>query len=114
MNSWINKDINERRNICDSLIRTYKDRIPVICQPGNKQTPSIDKKKFLVPSDMTLGDFVCHIKRRLPHQFQHNMLVIFINNVYLKVSTTFEEAYYMYPSEDGMLYMKFYIENTFG
>ena len=59
----------------------YDDRIPVICERANKtDIPDIDKKKYLVPSDLTVGQFVYVIRKRieLPPE---KAIFLFINNV---------------------------------
>ncbi|KAE8999073.1 hypothetical protein PF005_g17871 [Phytophthora fragariae] len=36
----------------------YSDRIPVICEKADRSDiPDIDKKKYLVPADLTVGQF---------------------------------------------------------
>ncbi|KAE9034773.1 hypothetical protein PR001_g9578 [Phytophthora rubi] len=59
----------------------YSDRIPVICE---KADPSdildIDKKKFLVPVDLTVGQFVYVIRKRIKLS-PEKAIFIFINNV---------------------------------
>jgi GABA(A) receptor-associated protein len=42
----------------------YPDRIPVICEKALKSNlEDIDKKKYLVPSDLTVGQFVYVIRK---------------------------------------------------
>ena len=44
----------------------YPDRIPVICEKTEKANiDDIDKKKYLVPADLTAGQFVYVIRKRL-------------------------------------------------
>jgi GABA(A) receptor-associated protein len=44
----------------------YPDRIPVICEKAAKSNvPDIDKKKYLVPSDLTVGQFVLVVRKVL-------------------------------------------------
>ena len=59
----------------------YSDRIPVICERANKtDIPDIDKKKYLVPSDLTVGQFVYVIRKRieLPPE---KAIFLFVNNI---------------------------------
>jgi hypothetical protein len=42
----------------------YPDRIPVICEKNEKSNvPDIDKKKFLVPGDLTVAHFILVIRK---------------------------------------------------
>ena len=60
-------------NLCDftdaqrlSIRQKYADRIPVICEKVEKSDiATIDKKKYLVPADLTVGQFVYVIRKRI-------------------------------------------------
>ncbi len=42
----------------------YPDRIPIICEKDEKSNvPVIDKKKFLVPGDLTVAGFLLVIRK---------------------------------------------------
>ena len=43
----------------------FPDRLPIICQRANKTIPELGKKKYLVPSDLTLGQFMYVIRNRM-------------------------------------------------
>lgn len=96
-------------------IRTrYPDRIPVIvAQIQNSKLPEIDKKKYLVPMDLTLGQFTFIIRKRIQLNPEH-ALFIFINNLLPPTSALMNELYEQYKSPDGFLYVKYGAENTFG
>ena len=55
------KRVRESSNIR----QTYPDRIPVICERKDTTLPDLDKKKYLVPFDLTMGQFSYIIRRRL-------------------------------------------------
>jgi GABA(A) receptor-associated protein len=77
-----NKETLEKRKAESERIRSkYPDRIPVICEKAEKSNiPDIDKKKYLVPSDLTVGQFVYVIRRRIKVDPNTNIF-IFVNNV---------------------------------
>lgn len=57
----------EQRQAESQRIRDkYPDRVPVICEraPGS-DIGDIDRKKYLVPSDLTVGQFVYVIRKRI-------------------------------------------------
>jgi GABA(A) receptor-associated protein len=59
----------------------YPDRIPVICEKDERSSiPPIDKKKYLVPADLTVGQFVYVIRKRIKLS-PEKAIFIFINNV---------------------------------
>jgi GABA(A) receptor-associated protein len=65
--SMTNNDYIEKRKAEAERIRQkYPDRIPVICEKVDKSDiPTIDKKKYLVPADLTVGQFVYVIRKRI-------------------------------------------------
>jgi len=56
----------ERKQESDRIRAKYPDRIPVICEKTEKSSvQDIDKKKYLVTADLTCGQFVYVIRKRL-------------------------------------------------
>lgn len=59
----------------------YPDRIPVIVEKAEKSSvPDIDKKKYLVPGDLTVGQFVYVIRRRIKLS-PEKAIFVFVKNV---------------------------------
>ncbi|GMH48152.1 hypothetical protein TrRE_jg13377 [Triparma retinervis] len=93
----------------------YPDRVPVICEKASRSgdIPDIDKKKYLVPADLTVGQFQYVIRKRIKLA-PEKALFIFVNNTTPPtsqlMSTVFEES----RDEDGFLYVKYSGESTFG
>jgi GABA(A) receptor-associated protein len=97
------------------VLRKYPDRVPVICEKNNKQIglPNIDKNKYLVPLDITVGQFMYVIRKRL-HLKPEEALFLLVNG-FIPSSTQFIcEIYYRYKDADGFLYIVYSKENTFG
>ncbi len=96
------------------IIRKYPDRIPVICERADRtDIGEIDKKKYLVPSDLTVGQFVYVIRKRiaLPPE---KAIFVFINNVLPPTASLMSTIYNDHKDEDGFLYITYSGENTFG
>ena len=96
-------------------IRTkYADRIPVICEKDERSDiPDIDKKKYLVPQDLTVGQFVYVIRKRIKLPSE-KAIFIFINNVLPPTAALMSKIYAEHKDEDGFLYVQYSGENTFG
>lgn len=66
---WTYKEENsfdKRKAEGDKIRRKYPDRIPVIVEKApNSNLKDLDKKKYLVPSDLTIGQFYFLIRKRL-------------------------------------------------
>jgi GABA(A) receptor-associated protein len=71
----------ERRQAEANRIREkYPDRIPVIVEKAEKSDiPDIDKKKYLVPADLTVGQFVYVVRKRIKLSAE-KAIFIFVKN----------------------------------
>jgi GABA(A) receptor-associated protein len=93
----------------------FPGRIPVIVERSatTKSVPLIDKQKYLVPSDMTLGQFIYVIRTRM-RLGSDQALFCFIRNSLPTASSLMKELYASYKDEDGFVYVTYCGENTFG
>lgn len=105
----------EDRKKESSRIRTkYPERIPVIVERmESSNAPVIDKHKYLVPRDLTLGQFAFVIRKRLSLSPEH-AIYIFINNSIHPVSKLMSDIYKEEKEEDDFLYVHYAEEATFG
>ena len=92
----------------------YPDRIPVICEKA-KGSPiaDIDKQKFLVPADLTIGQFVYVIRKRIKMSSEQ-AIFIFVNDVLPPTASLMSTIYEERKDDDGFLYITYSGENTFG
>ena len=107
---------NDRSLESHRIIMKYPDRIPIICersQISSNDCPSIDKNKFLVPNDFTLGQFIFVIRKRmkLPPE---KAIFLFINDIYHNSTQLLSNIYDSEKDDDGFLYISYSFENTFG
>lgn len=92
----------------------YPDRVPVICEKAEKtDIPNISKKKYLVPGDLTVGQFVYVIRKRIKLS-PDKAIFIFVESVLPATSASMNDIYAEYKDEDGFLYLCYSGENTFG
>ena len=103
----------ERQSESNKLRNKFRDRIPVIVNPGNTRTPDIDKKKYLVPNDLTFGEFMLIIRKRIKLN-EHQALVGFVNGLLPPMGKRMTELYSESSDQDGFLYVAYSLENTFG
>jgi len=108
------KTFEKRKNESKHIRNKYPDRIPIICERGNDQNiQKIDKNKYLVPSDLTLGQFQYIIRKRIKLT-QEKSLFVFINGKIPATSSLLSLIYNENKDEDGFLYVTYTGENTFG
>ena len=93
----------------------YPDRIPIIIEKSNseKNIKNIDKSKYLVPKDLTVGQFNYVIRKRLSLQSEKAMFM-FCNGSIPPTSELLSAIYADKQDKDGFLYMTYCSENTFG
>ena len=116
MHSFKNKHSFKQRKLdCDQILLKYPDRIPVLCEkhPYSKNAPDIDKHKYLVCYDLTIGQFMLVIRKRMNVKPEVG-LYMFINGTIYSNSTFLQELYLDFRDYDGFLYIEYDVENTFG
>ena len=92
------------------LIAKYPDRVPIICE---SKINILDKNKFLVPVDLTLGQFQFVIRKRMKLS-PDKALFLFINEKIYNHSQLIFSLYDQEKDIDGFLYINYGFENTFG
>lgn len=96
------------------IIEKYPTKIPIIVEKQNKSdVPDIDKQKYLVPNDLTMGQFVYVIRKRLKLDSE-KAIFIFINNILPPTSAYVQQVYEEHKDDDGFLYVTYSGENSFG
>eukprot|EP00474_Spongospora_subterranea_P008986 CRZ09444.1 hypothetical protein [Spongospora subterranea] len=107
-------DFEVRKAEAQRIRAKYPDRIPVICEKSPKsKIDEIDKKKYLVPCDLTVGQFVYVIRKRIQLTPEKGIF-LFINNTLPPTSALISTVYEEQRGPDGFLYIEYSGENTFG
>ena len=116
-NLGINQDNNQlpriREGEASRLLQQFPDRIPVLISHTGKGV-TIDKRKYLVPKDLELGQFL-HVLRRRTTLRPTDAIFLFISSRNLivpmnkKMGVLYEEL-----AEEGFLRISLNKENTFG
>lgn len=94
----------------------YPDKLPIICEVGNidkKSDLELNKNKFLVPKNITLGQFSYIIKQRTNLKSEE-AIYIFVNNTLPPNSMLMSNIYSIYKDNDNFLYLTIFKEQTFG
>jgi GABA(A) receptor-associated protein len=118
MSSFKKNNAFEKRIVESKRIKIkYPDKIPVIIEKNKteKDIPDIDKNKYLVPLDLTLGQFIFIIRKRIKLNSSKG-LFLFISDKKILAPTTksFNDLYTNHQDKDGYLYLTYSSENTFG
>jgi GABA(A) receptor-associated protein len=99
----VNKiSLQNRKLEAEKILNKHKDKIPVIVEKNYKSdsTPNIDKNKFLVSCDLTLGQFLVIIRKRIKLEKEQS-LYTFINDKMIPPSELMQTIYKNNVNEDG-------------
>jgi GABA(A) receptor-associated protein len=106
----------QRAEESSRVLVKYPDRIPIICEKSSSASydcPEIDKNKYLVPRDLTMGQFLYVIRKRMSLPPEKGIFLI-IGNFIPSSCSNISEIYNIYGDNDGFLYILYSSENVFG
>jgi len=109
-----NTSFEQRKNESERILNKYPDRIPIICeQSNNSKLQKLTKSKFLVPKDLTAGQFAYVIRKKIKLN-QEQAIFLFINNTLPPTASMIGNLYNEHKDVDGFLYVVFSEEAVFG
>ncbi|XP_043723543.1 autophagy-related protein 8i [Telopea speciosissima] len=96
------------------VLTKYPDRVPVVVEKYSRtDLPEMEKKKFLVPRDMSVGQFIHILSSRL-RLTPGKALFVFVKNTLPQTGSLMNSVYQSFKAEDGFLYMCYSCEKNFG
>ena len=97
------------------ILSKYPDRVPVyVSKKENSLVNDIEKHKYLVPKDMTMGNFIYVLRKNIKLK-SDQALFVFVNNIIVCNSEYLSEIYNNhYDKDDKFLHVVYSGENTFG
>lgn len=118
--SNIKTDVSDiQKNLAESqrLRIKYPDRIPIVVSKGKDCVlPNLSKNKFLVPSDLTVAQFMFVIRKRMclpPEQALYLMMSDLLLEGGLQMTQVLEMAS-IKKDFDGFIHLIYLSETTFG
>jgi len=108
-------DFETRKKEADKIKTKYPNRYPVIVNKSKKcDLDDIEKSKFLVPGELTIGQFICIVRKRIKLN-EGEALYLFINKSTLPTTSSLISTIYdEFKDKDGFLYIDYCNENVFG
>ena len=104
----------KRKAEADRIRLKYPDRIPVIVEKAEKSDiADIDKRKYLVPADLSMSQFVYVIRKRVKLPAE-TAIFLFVKNSMPAASALLSQVYKEQADDDGFLYITYSGESTFG
>ncbi|KAK2953571.1 putative microtubule binding protein [Blattamonas nauphoetae] len=110
--------LDVRKSEATRLMQEYKNMVPIIAEKGTgSKIPEKGDRKFIVPRDLTIGQFVYALRKRIeltPTQ----LVYVLVDGDIPKTETTMGPLYDLYkqqhPDGDGFLYITFREKNLDG
>ena len=109
----------DRHDMSKKLMEKFEGRIPCIVEKsrnwGSRNLEVVDKRKFLVPHDITMAHMSLVIRRRAKIS-SDSALIFYVGekSIIPKMTDTFDIIYNKNKSQDGFLYITYSLEKTFG
>ncbi|KAH8517157.1 hypothetical protein Peur_048373 [Populus x canadensis] len=104
----------QRLEESQDIIAKYPLRVPVVVERYCKtDLPEMEKKKYLVPRDMSVGQFIHILSSRL-RLTPGKALFVFVKDTLPQTAALVDSVYESLKEEDGFLYMCYSSEKTFG
>lgn len=109
------KNLQERKQEYSRIHSKYPDLIPVICERmAGSEVPESQRRKYLVPRDITMGQFKYVIRKRI-NLLPDQALFVFVNqSVLAPTNSLVKDIHKEHADEDGFLYATYSGESTFG
>ena len=105
----------KRRKESQKIRQKHPDRIAAIVVPGSARAPEVSNHKYLVPKDITMGQFMIIIRSKMKLE-QSDALFLFISDkkVLVPGNEQIGTIYNLHANTDGYLYVFYDLETTFG
>jgi GABA(A) receptor-associated protein len=106
--------IEETKATVEKLKKKYPNTIPIFITKAPRSTvPEINKNKYIVPDDLTVGQFLFILRKRL-NMPPEKAIFIYYKNILPPTGEKMGDLYNKYKHEDSMLYLTYCGENCFG
>ena len=100
--------LEKRKQDCEKVIKKFPNKIPVMVTKHVKSTlPNLDKEKFLVPNDISVGNFHGIIRKKLVLEPQYGLNFFVGGKVLPKQDSLMQDVYNSLKDEDGFLYIEY-------
>ena len=106
--------MEDRTKEAERILVKFPTRRPIIVEQLPKcLLPPMTKNKFLVPEDLTMGQFMYNVRKRIALK-PSEAIFLFAGENIMSSSQTISQVYNDHKDTDGFLYLKLTTENTFG
>ncbi|XP_029970316.1 microtubule-associated proteins 1A/1B light chain 3C [Salarias fasciatus] len=110
------KCLATRKDEVCSIRSKFPNKLPVIVERyiREKTLPLLDKTKFLVPFELTLGQFLCLLRNKIDLESSQALFLLVAEKSMSCMSSSMGEVYTRYSDADGFLYITYASQEMFG
>ena len=114
-NCWFfrNRPLEDRIKESKKMRDAYPDKIPIIID-NEKRIENITKFKFLIPGTLNVSNLLNCIRNIIKLDKDKAIFIFVGNNTIPSTTSSINGIYQEYADEDGFLYVKVFLESTFG
>lgn len=106
---------DKRKAEADRIKSKFPDKIPVIVEKGDSSTlPSVVKQKFLIPKDVTIGQFLYLIRTNIQLDPSEAIFLMINGTIIPSTIDTVGSVYLKHADKDGFLYVNYCQNQVFG
>jgi GABA(A) receptor-associated protein len=112
----LEKPVAERINASNLIRIKYPKRIPIICEivGKSKTTMALDGRKFLVPGEITIGQFLMVVRKRVKLGADQALFMFMEDGSIPSPQHEIADYDKTHRNADGFLYIAVTSENAFG
>ncbi|KAA0709544.1 Microtubule-associated proteins 1A/1B light chain 3C [Triplophysa tibetana] len=110
------KCLETRKDEVCTIRSKFPNKLPVIVERfiREKKLPLLDKTKFLVPHELTLGQFLSLLRSKIVLEASQALYLLISGKNMSCLSASMGDVYSQYRDPDGFLYMTYASQDMFG
>ncbi|XP_056295483.1 microtubule-associated proteins 1A/1B light chain 3C [Pseudoliparis swirei] len=110
------KCLETRKDEVCTIRTKFPNKLPVIVERyiREKTLPLLDKTKFLVPFELTLGQFLCLLRNKFSLESTQALFLLVAEKSMSCMSSSMGEVYSHHSDTDGFLYITYASQEVFG
>ncbi|KAL6480474.1 hypothetical protein AOLI_G00059250 [Acnodon oligacanthus] len=110
------KCLATRKDEVCTIRSKFPNKLPVIVERyiREKQLPLLDKTKFLVPHELTMGQFLCLLRSKIALEASQTLYLLISGKSMCCMTASMAEIYSQHRDPDGFLYMTYASQDMFG
>jgi len=105
-------DLEKRRRIAQDILTKFPNYVPVIVESTDKKTKQ-RSSRYLLDGETSVTRLIYEIRSQLNIDY-HQSLFFFVHGTMLPTTLSMATIYDRYHESDGLLYINYGSESTFG